>query len=56
MAKFSIQMSWLMRATVEVEADSEHEAVQKIYNQPLPQGEYAKPSIDIEEVNEVDDN
>ena len=57
MAKFLIQMSWLMIATVQIEADSKEEAEQKVHDQPLPlsQGYYAKPSIDVEDIEEIND-
>jgi ribosomal protein L20A (L18A) len=55
MAKFSAQISWIMRTIVEVEAINETDAIQKIYSNPLPEGEVGKHSLDIEEIEEISD-
>lgn len=50
---YRVHVSWTVCGTIEVEANTEEEAIKKAYDSDLPNGEYLDDSFDIDEIEEV---
>lgn len=48
MKKYEIPVTWMMRGSLNIEADSLAEAIKKAHDEPLPNGEYIDGSFEID--------
>ena len=54
MKNFSVQIEWMMRADVLVEAENADHAQELVETGDLPKGEYAKGSFEVLDVTQAD--